>query len=156
MTREFFRQLEDSPRGRKFSQSDFLEQLSWSDQGLIPVITQQYDSGEVLMMAWMNPESLQLTLQTGWVTYWSRSRQQLWKKGETSGNRQRLIELRVDCDGDALLCLADQKGPACHTGRDNCFYYTVLPESQEVVVNASRPTSSSKSMAQSLTGATNE
>ena len=140
MTRQFFRQIEDCPRGERFDQTEFISRLSWTEQGLIPVITQQYDSGEVLMMAWMNAESLQLTLSEGWVTYWSRSRQQLWKKGESSGHRQRLIELRIDCDGDTLLCLADQQGPACHTGRDNCFYFTLLPESGEVVVNASRPT----------------
>ncbi|WP_027856265.1 phosphoribosyl-AMP cyclohydrolase [Marinobacterium jannaschii] len=139
MTRQFFRQMETRQRGDRIELTEFIDHLSWSEQQLIPVVTQQYDSGEVLMVAWMNAESLRLTLEEGWVTYWSRSRQCLWRKGETSGNRQRLIELRADCDGDTLLCLADQQGPACHTGRDNCFYYTMLPHSGEVVVNASQP-----------------
>jgi phosphoribosyl-AMP cyclohydrolase len=90
--------------------------------GLVPCIAQQHDTGEVLMMAWMNRDSLAETLATGRVTYWSRSRAALWRKGETSGQVQRLHELRLDCDGDTLLALVDQHGVACHTGRRSCFY----------------------------------
>lgn len=96
--------------------------LRFSADGLIPAIAQQHDSGEVLMLAWMSRDSLRETLQTGQVTYWSRSRQALWRKGETSGHRQRLVELRYDCDEDALLLLVDQTGPACHTNRRSCFF----------------------------------
>ena len=90
--------------------------------GLIPAIAQQHDTGEVLMMAWMNAESLAETLQTGRVCYYSRSRKALWRKGETSGQVQMLVDLRLDCDGDTILLLVDQQGVACHTGRRNCFY----------------------------------
>lgn len=139
MTRAFFQEIEPRPEGTEFPLDEFLDKLTWTADGLIPVITQQHDTGEVLMMAWMNRESLDLTLNTGWVTYWSRSRNLLWKKGESSGHLQRLIELRADCDGDALLCLADQKGGACHTGRDNCFYFSLRPEEQVARVNKSMP-----------------
>lgn len=90
--------------------------------GLIPAIAQQHDTGEVLMMAWMNAESLAETLSTGRVCYYSRSRKALWRKGETSGQVQMLVDLRLDCDGDTILLLVDQQGVACHTGRRNCFY----------------------------------
>jgi phosphoribosyl-AMP cyclohydrolase len=90
--------------------------------GLIPAIAQQHDTGEVLMMAWMNAESLIETLATGRVCYYSRSRKALWRKGETSGQVQMLVDLRLDCDGDTILLLVDQQGVACHTGRRNCFY----------------------------------
>ncbi|HJP21696.1 MAG: phosphoribosyl-AMP cyclohydrolase [Alphaproteobacteria bacterium] len=99
-----------------------LDAVSFDDQGLIPAIAQQHDSGEVLMMAWMNREALEQTITTGRVHYWSRSRQKLWAKGESSGQVQTLIEARVDCDGDTLLLLVDQTGVACHTGRRNCFF----------------------------------
>jgi len=102
--------------------ADLEAALAPDPQGLIPAIAQQHDSGEVLMMAWMNRESLAETLATGQVCYWSRSRTQLWRKGETSGQVQRLVELRVDCDGDTLLLQVDQTGVACHTGRRSCFY----------------------------------
>jgi len=90
--------------------------------GLVPCIAQQHDTGEVLMMAWMNRDSLAETLATGRVTYWSRSRQALWRKGETSGQVQQLRAMRLDCDGDTLLALVHQHGVACHTGRRSCFY----------------------------------
>jgi len=90
--------------------------------GLIPAIAQQHDTGEVLMMAWMNAESLTETLSTGRVCYYSRSRKALWRKGETSGQVQMLVDLRLDCDGDTILLLVDQHGVACHTGRRTCFY----------------------------------
>jgi len=99
--------------------------LSFGPDGLIPAIAQQHDSGEVLMMAWMNADSVRETLTTGRVCYWSRSRKSLWRKGETSGQIQHLIELRFDCDGDTILLLVDQKGVACHTGRRNCFFRAV-------------------------------
>lgn len=98
------------------------EAITYNDQGLVMAVAQQHDSGELLMVAWMNQESLAQTLETGQVCYWSRSRQQLWRKGERSGQTQKLIELLVDCDGDSLLLRVDQKGVACHTGRRACFY----------------------------------
>ena len=91
-------------------------------RGLVPVVAQQHDSGEVLMVAWMNREALEETLTTGRVCYYSRSRAGLWRKGETSGQQQHLVDLRLDCDGDTLLALVDQHGVACHTGRRSCFY----------------------------------
>ena len=99
-----------------------LEALTFNADGLIPAIAQQHDLGEVLMFAWMNRKSLAETLATGRVCYFSRSRGTLWRKGETSGQVQYLVELRPDCDGDALLVLVDQIGVACHTGRRSCFF----------------------------------
>ncbi len=99
--------------------------LTYNDAGLIPAIAQDHGTGEVLMMAWMNAEAVARTLATGQVTYWSRSRQAFWIKGETSGHVQKLIDLRVDCDRDCLLLQIEQTGPACHTGRRSCFYTSV-------------------------------
>lgn len=99
-----------------------LDALCFNEAGLVTAVAQQHDSLEVLMLAWMNREAVLETLATGQVCYWSRSRQALWRKGETSGQTQRLVELRVDCDGDAVLLLVDQHGVACHTGRRSCFY----------------------------------
>jgi len=99
--------------------------LKYNDAGLIPAIAQDEASGEVLMMAWMNAESVARTLATGRVTYWSRSRAAFWVKGETSGNIQELVDLRLDCDRDCLLVVVRQTGPACHTGRRSCFYRAV-------------------------------
>ena len=97
--------------------------VHWNDQGLVAAIAQDWQTGEVLMMAWMNPESLALTVAEGRAIYWSRSRQALWRKGESSGNVQLLKELRLDCDGDTLLLRVEQVGDiACHTGRRRCFY----------------------------------
>lgn len=107
------------------SLSKQIEQLTYSDTGLIPAIAQQHDTGEVLMMAWMNKASIAETLETGRVCYWSRSRQSFWRKGESSGQIQRLKELRFDCDQDTLLLKVDQTGPACHTGRRSCFYHLI-------------------------------
>src|SRR4051812_7655518 len=101
--------------------AELLDALVFDAAGLIPAIAQQHDSGEVLMLAWMNRAAIDETLATGSVCYWSRSRQSLWRKGETSGQTQRLVEFRVDCDNDAVLLLVDQKGVACHTGRRSCF-----------------------------------
>ena len=111
------------------------ETLTFDANGLLPAIAQQHDTGEVLMLAWMNAQSVAETLRTGRVTYWSRSRQAYWRKGETSGHVQRLVEMRVDCDRDCLLLLVEQTGPACHTGRRSCFY-TAVREGAEVELEA--------------------
>lgn len=105
--------------------------LTFDANGLIPVIAQDHVTGEVLMFAWMNEGAVMLTLATGKVTYWSRSRAAFWVKGETSGHSQRLIDLRIDCDRDCLLVLVEQQGPACHTNRRSCFY-TALRDGTEV------------------------
>ena len=102
-----------------------IENLKFDSNGLIAAIAQQHDTGEVLMLAWMNQDAVQETLRTGRVCYFSRSRNQLWRKGETSGQVQTLIDMRIDCDADALLLLVDQQGVACHTGRRSCFYKAV-------------------------------
>ena len=109
--------------------------LKYDANGLIPAIAQDHISNEVLMMAWMNADAVRQTLETGRVTYWSRSRQAFWIKGESSGHVQKLVELRVDCDRDCLLVLVDQTGPACHTNRRSCFY-TAVRESDEVELMA--------------------
>jgi len=101
---------------------ELLALVSFNADGLVPAIAQQHDTGEVLMMAWMNRAAIDETLNTGMVCYYSRSRAGLWRKGETSGQFQHLKELRIDCDGDTLLLLVDQTGVACHTGRRSCFY----------------------------------
>lgn len=107
-------------------------ELKYNDAGLIPVIAQDADSLEVLMLAWMNAQTIAQTLETRRVTYWSRSRQEVWIKGDTSGNTQELVEFRYDCDRDCLLVLVNQIGPACHTGRRHCFYTKVDETGQEV------------------------
>ncbi|MBU2943986.1 phosphoribosyl-AMP cyclohydrolase [Shimia thalassica] len=99
--------------------------LKFNDAGLIPAIAQDAENGDVLMMAWMNEEAVQRTLDTGRVTYWSRSRQSFWIKGESSGHVQELVDFRVDCDRDCLLVTVNQTGPACHTNRRSCFYSAV-------------------------------
>lgn len=102
---------------------DLMQKLDWKKgNGLIPVVVQDAESKEVLMMAYANKEALEKTLQTGCATYWSRSRGKLWMKGETSGNTQKIKGIFADCDYDTLLYLVEQKGPACHTGSHNCFY----------------------------------
>lgn len=99
-----------------------IDQLRFDENGLIPAVVQQWDTGEVLMVAWMNAESLQRTIETGTTWFWSRSRQELWNKGATSGNMQRVHELWADCDADTLLVRVDSPGPACHTGNRTCFF----------------------------------
>ena len=101
---------------------DIASLLKRDGDGLVPAVVQQHDTGEVLMVGWMDDEALHRTLTTGRATYWSRSRGEHWVKGETSGNRQWVREVRLDCDGDALLLLVDQEGPACHTGERSCFH----------------------------------
>ena len=107
--------------------------LKYDADGLIPVVAQDQGSGEVLMVAWMNAEAVARTLATGKVTYWSRSRQAFWVKGESSGHVQGLVEMRVDCDRDCLLVRVDQLGPACHTNRRSCFY-TAIRDGAEVMI----------------------
>lgn len=131
----FFKQLEPTLKGQHVELNTAIDQLGFDSNGLIPAIAQQYNTGEVLMMAWMNKESLHETLLHGQVCYWSRSRQAFWRKGESSGNTQILKELRIDCDGDALLCLVDQKGPACHTDRTSCFYLHAEGNKLSVIAN---------------------
>lgn len=112
---------------------ELLDGLTYDRDGLIPAIAQQHDSGEVLMLAWMNRAAIEETLKTGRVCYWSRSRRSLWRKGETSGQVQRLVDFRVDCDNDCLLLLVDQTGVACHTGRRNCFFTAIRDGKAETI-----------------------
>jgi phosphoribosyl-AMP cyclohydrolase len=107
--------------------------ISFDADGLVPAIAQQHDTGEVLMLAWMSRDAVAETIATRRVCYWSRSRRQLWRKGESSGQTQHLVDLRVDCDGDAILLLVDQTGVACHTGRRNCFFRAVRGDALEVI-----------------------
>jgi phosphoribosyl-AMP cyclohydrolase len=103
--------------------ADWLQQIAWDERGLVPAITQSVDNQRVLTLAWMNREALAATVESGYATYWSRSRARLWRKGESSGNRQRLVELALDCDNDAILLRVEQiGGVACHTGRESCFF----------------------------------
>lgn len=103
---------------------DAVSKISFNSDGLVPAIAQQHDTGEVLMMAWMNEDAVRETLATNRVCYWSRSRKGLWRKGETSGQQQMLKSFLIDCDGDTILLKLHQDGVACHTGRRNCFYFT--------------------------------
>ena len=116
-----------------------LAAIKFDAQGLVPAIAQQHDSGEVLMMAWMNRDAVAETMRTGRACYWSRSRRAPWRKGDTSGHVQTLVDLRVDCDGDTLLVLVEQTGVACHTGRHNCFFRAIrdgaLEEIAPVIVD---------------------
>ncbi len=107
--------------------ANLLTEIAFDGKGLIPVIAQDHQTGAVLMLAWMNADALRLTMQTGDVTYWSRSRQELWRKGATSGHVQALRGVALDCDGDALLLQVAQTGPACHTGAPSCFFKAVPP-----------------------------
>lgn len=112
---------------------DIVEALKYNADGLIPAIAQQYDSGEILMMAWMNKEAVAETLKTGKICYYSRSRQKLWRKGESSGQQQELIDFRTDCDSDTVLIKVDQTGVACHTGRRSCFSWAARDGKIEAV-----------------------
>lgn len=129
---DVFKRLERVPTGTRESLDTILDSVGWNDAGLIPAIAQQHDSGEVLMMAWMNRQSLKETLATGWVCYWSRSRGKLWRKGESSGQMQTLKAAHLDCDGDTLLLSVDQTGTACHTGRRSCFYVALAGDGATV------------------------
>jgi len=105
----------------------WLDEIHWTEDGLVPVIAQLYDTGRVVMFAWMNRESLELTVKEGYAVYWSRSRQRLWRKGEESGHRQKVIDIQLDCDADVILIKITQEGGiACHTGRESCFYRSLI------------------------------
>jgi phosphoribosyl-AMP cyclohydrolase len=134
MSSELFRRLETTAVGTVLPLADVLDALLFDSDGLIPAIVQERDSGNVLMLAWMNRAALDETIATGRVCYYSRSRAALWRKGEQSGNVQRLVELRIDCDGDALLLTVDQQGPACHTGRRSCFY--LQSDGAQIAINS--------------------
>lgn len=113
--------MQDSPS--RVGTPEWLDAIRWTDDGLVPAIAQDADTGDILMMAWMNRESLQLTAEEGHAVYWSRSRGKLWRKGESSGHQQKIREIRLDCDEDVVLLKVEQKGGiACHTGRRSCFY----------------------------------
>ena len=127
-----FDALADKNIGDTLSTEQLLQQLQFSEQGLIPAIAQQKDTGEVLMMAWMNQASIKESLSTGQVCYWSRSRQQIWRKGEYSGNTQKLLSMHTDCDGDTLLLKVDQQGPACHTSRRSCFFIEIEQQQSRI------------------------
>jgi len=127
-------QTEKMKLGDGLPLSEVLNDLPYNKEGLIPAIAQQFDTNEVLMMAWMNKEAISETLDTGRVCFWSRSRQAFWRKGESSGQVQMLKQMRFDCDGDTILLKVDQTGPACHTGRRNCFYNVV--NGDQVIVDA--------------------
>nr|CAA6800563.1 MAG: Phosphoribosyl-AMP cyclohydrolase (EC [uncultured Thiotrichaceae bacterium] len=114
--------------------AEVLDKLKYNEAGLIPAVAQQHDTGEVLMMAWMNRASIEETLETSRVCYWSRSRQDFWRKGESSGQVQMLKGMRFDCDLDTILLLVDQEGAACHTGRRHCFFYIATAE--KVVIDS--------------------
>lgn len=133
--------LETAKVGTAMALAQFLDQVKFNEQGLVPAVAQDRTSGAVLMLAWMNRESIEQTLATGQVVYFSRSRQSLWRKGETSGNTQALESMRFDCDADAILVSVDQIGPACHTERTHCFYLQV--QGDQVIVESEPDTSDS-------------
>ncbi|WP_149085326.1 MULTISPECIES: phosphoribosyl-AMP cyclohydrolase [Microbacterium] len=118
--------MTDAPNQGESSVDDRIAQVAFNADGLAPIIVQQWDTREVLMLAWVDAEALRRTLTSGRATYWSRSRREYWRKGDTSGHIQVVREARLDCDGDALLLLVDQTGPACHTGTRSCFDTTDL------------------------------
>jgi phosphoribosyl-AMP cyclohydrolase len=116
----------------------FLSLVKFNDQGLVPVIAQDFRNGEVLMMAWMNRETLRQTVETGLMHYWSRSRQKVWLKGETSGHTQKVKEIRFDCDADTLLMKIEQKGGACHEGYRSCFFRLVTDGGKKIEVSGEK------------------
>ena len=131
-----FKQLEAATKGEEVPLADVLNQLAFNGDGLIPAIAQDAASQQVLMVAWMDRTAIERTLAEGYACYWSRSRQAYWRKGETSGHLQALVELRFDCDGDAILLRVAQTGPACHTNRPSCFY--LLADGDRVRVTSDR------------------
>lgn len=134
MERDYFIDLEHRYHQR-IALDEVMAQLAFNDQGLIPAITQDASSKSILMFAWMNRDALTQTILTKRMTYWSRSRQQLWIKGETSGHTQKVNAVSFDCDGDAVLFQVEQKGAACHTGRKSCFYLHVETDKQQVHID---------------------
>ncbi len=138
LDREFFRELENSEPGDLVPFKELVERLRFNDKGLLPVIAQDVETGTVLMLAWMNRVALEQTISTGFMTYWSRSRQKLWLKGETSGHYQSVQSISFDCDGDAVLCKVRQEGSACHTGRKDCFYLGLDMDGETVTITSRR------------------
>ncbi|MDC9724723.1 MAG: phosphoribosyl-AMP cyclohydrolase [Gammaproteobacteria bacterium] len=137
MLRDYFKKLEQNTADDPPLELDQLvDQLAYNEAGLIPVITQDARSKTVLMLAWMNKQALLLSISTQRMTYWSRSRQQLWEKGATSGHVQSLVSMSFDCDGDAILCQVNQLGAACHTGRADCFYLKVDVDKKQVFIDS--------------------
>ena len=136
--RDFFRELENSEPGDQIPFRELVEQLRFNDAGLVPVIAQDVETETVLMLAWMNRVALEQTISTGFMTYWSRSRQKLWPKGETSGHYQSVQSISFDCDGDAVLCKVRQEGSACHTGRKHCFYLGLDVDGETVTITSKR------------------
>lgn len=127
------KETEREPAGTKHAWAEVRALVRFDADGLVPAIAQQHDTGEVLMLAWMNAAALDETLASGRAVYWSRSRKALWRKGESSGQVQRVLAVRLDCDGDALLLHVDQHGPACHTGRRSCFYHRIARDEVEII-----------------------
>jgi phosphoribosyl-AMP cyclohydrolase len=114
----------------------WLDEIYWTADGLIPAIAQDSETGKVLMFAWMNRESLQLTVDEGYAVYWSRSREKLWRKGEESGHKQKIVHIQLDCDEDVLLLSIEQEGGiACHTGRQSCFYRRLVDGEWRIIEN---------------------
>ena len=136
--RDFFKELESSEPGDQVPFRELVERLTFNDAGLIPVIAQDAETGRVLMLAWMNRVALEKTISTRLMTYWSRSRQKLWLKGETSGHYQSVQSISFDCDGDAVLCKVRQEGSACHTGRKDCFYLGLDMDGETVTITSKR------------------
>ncbi len=130
-----YKDLESHKKGSQTPLDEALSALKFNEAGLIPAIAQQHDTGEVLMMAWMNRASIEETLKTQQVCYWSRSRNSYWRKGESSGNQQKLVTMSTDCDGDTLLLKVEQLGAACHTGRRDCFYNEIQPSGLTISSN---------------------
>lgn len=135
MKNEKLQAIECCANNTVFELNDIIGSLVFNEQGLIPVITQDAISKAVLMFAWMNKDALMQTIYSGQMVYWSRSRQQFWRKGETSGHTQNLVSMSFDCDGDVILCEVEQTGAACHTGRPDCFYLKVDIERQQVIIS---------------------
>lgn len=135
MSNGVYKSLEKQKQGDTLDFETAIANLKYNEDGLIPAIAQQHDTGEVLMMAWMNRQSIEETLETGHVCYWSRSRNSYWRKGESSGNQQILKGLFTDCDGDTLLVKVEQTGAACHTGRRDCFYNEISKDGLTIANN---------------------
>ncbi|MCZ6644575.1 MAG: phosphoribosyl-AMP cyclohydrolase [Gammaproteobacteria bacterium] len=131
-----FKELESAAKDHSVALDDVLANLKFDDHGLVAAVAQEARSKEVLMVGWMDRTAIERTLSEGYACYWSRSRQTYWQKGETSGHLQALKELRLDCDGDAILLLVEQTGPACHTNRPSCFYLTVEGKSVRVTTES--------------------
>jgi phosphoribosyl-AMP cyclohydrolase len=140
MLNHFFQSIENKSDQSPVDLDDIFENIAFNSNGLIPVITQDATSKHVLMMAWMNKTAIKNTLKTQRMIYWSRSRQNYWVKGETSGHTQQLVSMSLDCDGDALLCLVNQVGGACHTGRNSCFYLHLDINNQQATIQGNAQT----------------